>query len=302
MLLCLVGCCCFVVYIRIKTLKGIPYAYLVRSEWDKHRASSIQHTIKYLGRSDSVNINDIPEEYRNDPKVLSFLSSLGSKDKARKQYLLKRLRVDFLEALCDAELEKAREIALDYQRLYSLQEFYEDMLTPVMYRIGDLWSQDRLSVITEHICSNIAGSLIHIVNAKNRPNTGKVTILICSPEGELHHMAADMIESLLLQKGYQVYNTAPSAPVESIVSSMSTCNPNLIMISITLEEHLKPAFRLVRRLRIKYNIPILIGGQATKQLKEHEKQKMEQTYKLSISSGSSLATILDTVRALTSTR
>lgn len=292
-------------YIRIKTIKGIPYAYLVRSEWDKERASSIQHTIKYLGRSDSIKINDIPEEYRNDPKVLSFLSSLAYKDKARKESLLKKLRVDLLEALCDAEIEKAKEIALDYRRLHSMEEFYEDMLTPVMYRIGDLWAQDRLSIITEHVCSNIAGSLIHVINAKNRPNTGKTTVvLICSPEGELHHMAADMIESLLLQKGYQVYNAAPSAPVGSILSSISRCNPKLIMISVTLKEHLKPAFRLVRRIRIKYNnIPILVGGQATKVLKDHEKQKkMEQQYKLSILSGSSLATILENVRALTSTR
>jgi methanogenic corrinoid protein MtbC1 len=292
-----------VTYIRIKTIKGIPYAYLVRSEWNKERASSIQHTIKYLGRSDSIKINDIPVEYRNDPKVLSFLSSLAYKDKARKESLLKKLRIDLLEALCNAEIEKAKEIALDYRRLYSMEEFYEDMLTPVMYRIGDLWAQDRLSIIMEHVCSNIAGSLIHVINAMNRPNTGKATVLICSPEGELHHMAADMIESLLLEKGYQVYNAVPSAPVESIVSSISRCNPKLIMISVTLKEHLKPAFRLVRRIRIKYNnIPILVGGQATRELKDPEKQKMmEQSYKLSILSGSSLATILDNVRALTGT-
>ncbi len=78
MLACLAGCC-LVVYIRSKMVKGIPYAYLVKSEWDKRTGSSIQHTIKYLGRADDVDINDIPEEYRNNPKILSFLSSHASK-------------------------------------------------------------------------------------------------------------------------------------------------------------------------------------------------------------------------------
>jgi hypothetical protein len=69
-------------------VKGLLYAYLVQSEWDKRRSLSIQHNIKYLGRADDVEINDIPKEYRNDPKVLSFLSSVRSKKKARKPTIL----------------------------------------------------------------------------------------------------------------------------------------------------------------------------------------------------------------------
>ena len=87
MLRCLARHCLFA-YIRTKRVKGILYAYLVQSKWDKRRSLSIQHNIKYLGRADDVEINDIPGEYRNDPKVLSFLSSLRSKRKARKPSIL----------------------------------------------------------------------------------------------------------------------------------------------------------------------------------------------------------------------
>jgi hypothetical protein len=79
---------CLLAYIRTKRVKGILYAYLVRSEWDKRRGLSIQHNIKYLGRANGVEMSDIPEEYRKDPKVLSFLSSLRSKKRARKPFLL----------------------------------------------------------------------------------------------------------------------------------------------------------------------------------------------------------------------
>ena len=50
---------CLLAYIRTKRVKGILYAYLVQSKWDKRRSLSIQHNIKYLGRSDDVEINDI---------------------------------------------------------------------------------------------------------------------------------------------------------------------------------------------------------------------------------------------------
>ena len=79
---------CLLAYIRTNRVKGILYAYLVRTEWEKRRALTIQHNIKYLGRANGVEMSDIPGEYRKDPKVLSFLSSLRSKKRARKPFLL----------------------------------------------------------------------------------------------------------------------------------------------------------------------------------------------------------------------
>src|SRR6185503_9050 len=174
------------VYIRSKKVKGIHYAYLVKSEWDQNRGSAVQHTIKYLGRADSVAISDIPQEYRNDTKILSFLSSHSSKNLAKKESLLEKLRAELFEALCSADRETAMKIATKYKTLFSLAEFYEDLLSPVMYRVGDLWSQGRISIATEHVCSNIAGSLIQSINEGNGPKAGKakITVLICSPDGE----------------------------------------------------------------------------------------------------------------------
>lgn len=285
-------------YIRSKRVKGILYAYLVKSEWDKRRGLPIQHTIKYLGRSDSVAINDIPEEYRNHPKILSFLSLHAAKNQASKRSLIKKLHAELFEALCNANGEKAKEITLNYQRLFSPLEFYEDLLTPVMYRVGDLWAQGRLSVVTEHVCSNIAGGLIRAVTAQTKRKARKATVIICSPEGELHHLAADVLESVLVHKVYQVYNAAPSAPAESIVSMIATCKPDLILISVTLGDHLRAARRLISRIRVKFKLPILLGGQAIRQLKYLEKRKIEETYKVSIMSEASLEKIMHAVGKL----
>jgi methanogenic corrinoid protein MtbC1 len=300
MLLCLTKYC-LLVYIRSKTVKGIPYAYLVKSEWDKRRGLSIQHTIKYLGRSDSVVINDIPEEYRNDPKILSFLSANTSENQASKRSLVRKLRSELFEALCNTDREKAKEIALNYQRLFSLVEFYEDLLKPVMYRIGDLWAQGSLSVVTEHVCSNIASSLIQVINAKNKAKANKATVIICSPEGELHRLATDVLESVLLQKGYKVYNATPSAPAESIVAMTASYKPELIMISLTIEDNLRSAMRLSSRIRAKFKLPILLGGLATRQLNDREKQKIEDAQMISIMSEASLEKIMYAVRTLSST-
>ena len=72
------------VYIRNKKVKGIDYAYLVQSVWDPKRNISRQSTIKYLGKASEVTIQDIPEEYRNDTKILAFVSAFSSIKKKEK--------------------------------------------------------------------------------------------------------------------------------------------------------------------------------------------------------------------------
>ncbi|HET6808799.1 MAG TPA: B12-binding domain-containing protein [Nitrososphaera sp.] len=289
------------VYIRSKVVKGIPYAYLVKSEWDDKRRSSIQHTIKYLGRADSVVISDIPEEYRNDPKILSFLSSHSSKNQAKKQALLEELRAELFEALCNADREKAVKIAAKYQSLFNLVDFYDD-LTSVLYRVGDLWAQNSLSVATEHVCSNTA---IGLVEAINESNSGKgkmssyTTIVICSPEGELHQIASKVIESLLLQKGFNVHNMSPSAPSGSISSYIESTKPALVMVSVTLSENLKAGIRLLNTIRTKSNVPVLMGGAAIKALGEENRKKLERSHgKLTLVTETSLQRIMQLVKKL----
>jgi methanogenic corrinoid protein MtbC1 len=288
------------VYIRSKVVKGIPYAYLVKSEWDDKRGSSIQHTIKYLGRADSVVISDIPEEYRNDPKILSFLSSHSSKNQAKKQALPEELRAELFEALCNADREKAVKIAAKYQSLFNLVDFYDDLMTPVLYRVGDLWAQNSLSVATEHVCSNTA---IGLVEAINESNSGKgkmssyTTIVICSPEGELHQIASKVIESLLLQKGFNVHNMSPSAPSGSISSYIESTKPVLVMVSVTLPENLKAAIRLLNTIRAKSNVPVFMGGAAIKALEEENKKKLEGSReKLTLVTETSLQRIMQLVK------
>ena len=74
-------------FIRIKKIKGNDYYYLVRSQWDPAKKRSTQHVIKYLGNAENIDINDIPEKYRYNKRVLSFLalSSAIQKEKSQRK-------------------------------------------------------------------------------------------------------------------------------------------------------------------------------------------------------------------------
>ena len=80
------------VFLRKKKVKGCEYLYLVKSTWDKKRKTSRQETIKYLGEISAVTRDDIPEEYREDTKINSFLLQNASKDRKKHEQLIEQLR------------------------------------------------------------------------------------------------------------------------------------------------------------------------------------------------------------------
>ena len=87
------------VYLRKKKVKGVDYLYLVKSVWDKKRKTSKQITIKYLGESKSVTRDDIPIEFRDDPKINSFLLENTPKDRKNREEILKKLQVQLFSSM-----------------------------------------------------------------------------------------------------------------------------------------------------------------------------------------------------------
>ncbi|HSF28742.1 MAG TPA: cobalamin-dependent protein [Nitrosopumilaceae archaeon] len=250
------------VYLRSKKVKGIEYLYLVRSVWDAKNSTSKQETIKYLGRASTVTPSDIPKEYGKDPNVLSFLSSHNPKVRKTHELMIKKLRTDTLKKMLDGDLDSVISIFDNFSRSSTMIDFYEKILRPVMYEIGDLWEKKKITSATEHVSSNIAQNLVKSITTKFSKSNNKRKILICTPEGEWHNLGCNIIESVLLNKGYDVQNISPSLPHDSIINRIQYVDPDALIISVTLKENLRSAKRLIQKISEKYSLPILVGGQA----------------------------------------
>ena len=269
------------VYIRNKQVKGINYAYLVQSIWDPHRNMSRQQIIKYLGNASRVTIQDIPEEYRSDSKILAFISAFSSYQEKNK-ILVSKIQEEMFTFLTDCNIGGLIELYEKYSKLFGLTEFYDRLLKPVMYRIGDLWEQEKLDVATEHASTNTAISLIKVINERitarirMREISSQNKTVICTPDGELHGLACNMIESLLLSKGFKVYNISTSIPTEYIMDFMRDLQPDIIFISITLVENIKPAERLIQKIHQKYSnrLPVVVGGSALNMIDQNQENRI----------------------------
>ena len=265
------------VYIRLKKVKNINYAYLVESRWNKEKQTSQQITRQYLGPLSQININKIPNEYRKQSTIIKFLDS-HNLNFEKSMELNELLQTKLLENLKMYEINDLVKIYNEYTKsVYSLLDFYEKLLIPVLYKIGDQWANGEIDVATEHVCSNAVNNLVDLINQKNSKKISKSSsshdrpisshdrpIILCTPEGELHSIGCKIIESLLLEKGYEVYNITSPLPTNSIESYLDNTNPHLILVSVTLQENINSVIRLVQEIRKSLNVSIIVGGNAIK--------------------------------------
>jgi methanogenic corrinoid protein MtbC1 len=287
------------VFIRDKKVKGHSYAYLVRNIWDNKNGRVRQKIVKYLGRSSKVVFEDIPKEFQKDPNVVTFIACHSS-DAEKMEFTMKE---KMLELLIRNDTKSLADIFDRYSQIFGLVKFYERLLTPVMYKVGELWKEGRLDVATEHVCSSAAHTLVKIINERvsKSPvaNRKALKILICTPEGEYHSLGCMVIESFLRSKGYFVSNIAPSVPSDAFISFAGKFNPDLIMISITLGENIDASNKLINKIlesRISFP-PILVGGIGIQSIAI--KNQNDKLRKVKFLKGIKLSGILPSIREVT---
>ena len=242
---------------------------MVKNNWNIQNKKVRQEIIKYLGRSSKLRKEDVPPEYQNDPNILDFFSNYSTENDKTDAIKLE-LQDELLNHFTNGTIDELPMMYEKYQKLFKLSrifglaKFYDQILTPVMYRVGELWESGKIDVATEHVCSNLAENLVRIINDRYKRDSSLMNksrkILMCTPEGELHSLACLMLESVISRMGFSVFNAAPSVPYESLVSYIKDLDPYLILISITLRDNFPTLLRLINRISESFPVPILVGG------------------------------------------
>jgi methanogenic corrinoid protein MtbC1 len=255
---------------RTKSIRGQKYLYLVESQWDSKTKTYKQNIIKYLGRESNVSINDIPENYQNSKKVIDYFTNQKYFQPTVQNEITEKLQKDLLILFQNGNHVQANSTLQSYEKIYGFESFLTNVLTPLIQQIESLGTSNKIDLGTQTTCYNTIQDLMHLILENNDAELKKKKILICVPYGEQHTLGTKVLESQLTSKGNKVYNLAPFTPASSILESIELNKPDCIFISVTLDENILSANRMIQKINDQYNIPIIIGGQAVKNNSENE--------------------------------
>ena len=249
---------------RTKSIRGQKYLYLVESQWDSKKKTSKQNIIKYLGIESNVSIHDVPENYQNSKKVTDYFTNQKYFQPTVQNEITEKLQKDLLVLFQNGNHVQANSALQSYENIYGFESFLTNVLTPLIQQIESLGTSKNIDLGTQTTCYNTIQDLMNLILENNDVELKKKKILICVPYGEQHTLGTKVLESQLASKGNIVYNLAPFTPASSILESIELNKPDCVFISVTLDENMLSANRMVQKINDKYNIPIILGGQAVK--------------------------------------
>jgi methanogenic corrinoid protein MtbC1/DNA-binding XRE family transcriptional regulator len=141
---------------------------------------------------------------------------------------------------------------------------YVNAIGHCLAEIGARWHNGDLSIAIEHRATQIALRLLSRAQDAYAP-TRRVgrRALVTSVEGDNHLIGGLAFANLLRFEGWEVDFLGADSPVSSIVYLVTQENPDLVGLSVTIEEYLPTATSAVKALKaINENLIVVVGGAA----------------------------------------
>jgi MerR family transcriptional regulator, light-induced transcriptional regulator len=146
----------------------------------------------------------------------------------------------------------------------SSQAFIEELLTPLLTRIGDRWKTGELRPIHEHMTSSVIRSLAYILRNNSPCSEHAPRMIVSTPIGQLHELGALLAAIIAELNGWQVTYLGANLPAEEIAAAVKFTHAKVVTISISFnsDDHVIP--KEIRRLRklIGNQAKLIVGGRA----------------------------------------
>jgi len=220
---------------------------------------------KYLKETLDPKAYMVVESMLNDAITSTKDHQIKNKNKKQAQdpyYIHKRT---YLNHLLEGESKKAIDYILELKATsIPIEDIYDDILSEVMHQIGELWHEQKITVDQEHYMTSItqvALSQFYDTIFSTQRNQRKV--IACSVGSELHEMGARMISDLLEYHGWDSTYLGASVPEKVLLKRIEETQPDLVVLSVTMPQHLLKCELLVRKIHALDHAPkIAVGGQA----------------------------------------
>lgn len=147
---------------------------------------------------------------------------------------------------------------------FNLMEMIDEIVKGVQTNIGEAWEKGEISVADEHYATNAISRTMaalfpfdqHVVNRKKA-----IALSISSEE---HTLGIELVSNYLQANGIETWYLGKQVPVESLNQMIRSFEPDYLLVSITLREHVNALQLMINSLVMRESLKIVVGGQGTR--------------------------------------
>ena len=136
------------------------------------------------------------------------------------------------DAILEMNSDKMRKILDDVYKEKGIVQLYQEVVVPVLVKIGELWQLNTLNIAHEHIFSNVLREfIITLSNGVSTPRIGKKVILFL-PADEQHEIPLLLYQYLLREKGWECIYLGQKVPFVDFEKSYHKFKPDMVITSM----------------------------------------------------------------------
>ncbi len=152
------------------------------------------------------------------------------------------------------------------QTAADLPTFYEDVITPVMGRIGLLWEYDRISVAQEHQASAIVTRVLAWIRSHIEfPEPWRGQVIVTAAPNEHHVIGSRVLSDLLELDGWQSAYLGADTPADDVVRLAVDLKPMVLAVSVAMPFCVQSAMAVLNKVRLSPQLSqtrTMVGGMA----------------------------------------
>jgi methanogenic corrinoid protein MtbC1 len=171
----------------------------------------------------------------------------------------------YMNALLQANRDECQRIMQGLlNRDIDIKVLYLDLIQRSMYRVGELWEHNQISVATEHLATAITESLLPMVYPKmfGREHLERVALITCVPN-EYHQIGSHIVADFFELNRWHGHSLGANMPTNDLLRVIDEMQPDVVGFSVSLPFNLPTLVEVLDGVRESFpNIDIILGGRA----------------------------------------
>ena len=146
--------------------------------------------------------------------------------------LYEALVEDYLEAVLAYEVKDAETILTRTAAVIPSKQLAFDVLLPLMYRVGELWSRRELTIAHEHIVSGQLRSLLGTLIRHTQPLDGAPRVVVATPPRHQHEFGAIIGALIAASHGLEPIYLGTNLPLDEVGAAATQARADLVLLSV----------------------------------------------------------------------
>lgn len=173
----------------------------------------------------------------------------------------------FEAALLAGDQREALAVVNDFMdRGHGLVDVELHVIQPAMYRIGEGWQTNQVTVAQEHIATAIVQSVMTIALLRSTlPAPISKRVLLACVAGNHHTIGLRMVADSFQLAGWEIQYLGADVPTPSLIRQIADWSPDLVGLSLSFAQQMRVVKDIIAQLSGRFGParpPVIIGGLA----------------------------------------